>query len=58
MKAETSRTVEFPKSRRATFDIGEILHLTVLVDHDAVDGAPMARFIGALTKNIENGIGL
>jgi pyruvate/2-oxoglutarate dehydrogenase complex dihydrolipoamide acyltransferase (E2) component len=38
--------------------IGKILHLTVLVDHNAVDGAPMARFIKALTENIENGIGL
>ncbi len=38
--------------------IGEVLHVTVLLDHNAVDGAPMARFINALTKNIENGIGL
>jgi pyruvate/2-oxoglutarate dehydrogenase complex dihydrolipoamide acyltransferase (E2) component len=38
--------------------IGEILHMTVLVDHNAVDGAPMARFINSLTENIEGGIGL
>ncbi|MBN2399662.1 MAG: 2-oxo acid dehydrogenase subunit E2 [Candidatus Aminicenantes bacterium] len=38
--------------------IGEVLHMTVLLDHNAIDGAPMARFIKALTENIENGIGL
>lgn len=36
-------------------EVGEILHLTVLVDHDAVDGAPMARFIAALTEAVEAG---
>lgn len=38
--------------------IGEVLHMTVLIDHNAVDGAPMARFIAALAENIENGAGL
>jgi pyruvate/2-oxoglutarate dehydrogenase complex dihydrolipoamide acyltransferase (E2) component len=41
-----------------TVGIGEILHMTVLIDHNAVDGAPMARFIDSLTKNIEGGIGM
>ncbi|MBN2266465.1 MAG: 2-oxo acid dehydrogenase subunit E2 [Candidatus Aminicenantes bacterium] len=36
----------------------DILPMTVLIDHDAVDGAPMARFIAALTKDIEAGLGL
>jgi pyruvate/2-oxoglutarate dehydrogenase complex dihydrolipoamide acyltransferase (E2) component len=36
----------------------EILHMTVLIDHDTVDGAPMARFIAALTESIESGLGL
>lgn len=36
----------------------DILHMTVLIDHDAVDGAPMARFIGALAEDIEAGQGL
>jgi pyruvate/2-oxoglutarate dehydrogenase complex dihydrolipoamide acyltransferase (E2) component len=35
--------------------VGEILHMTILVDHDAVDGAPMARFISALSTAIEAG---
>ncbi|MDD8013792.1 MAG: 2-oxo acid dehydrogenase subunit E2 [Acidobacteriota bacterium] len=38
--------------------IGEVLHMTVLIDHNVVDGAPMARFVDSLTKNIEAGIGL
>jgi pyruvate/2-oxoglutarate dehydrogenase complex dihydrolipoamide acyltransferase (E2) component len=36
--------------------IREIMNLTVLLDHDVIDGAPMARFIVELTKNIEGGI--
>jgi pyruvate/2-oxoglutarate dehydrogenase complex dihydrolipoamide acyltransferase (E2) component len=30
--------------------------MTILLDHDVIDGAPMARFIKKLSKNIENGI--
>jgi len=37
-------------------EIGEILNMTVLLDHDVIDGATMARFIKELSKNIENGI--
>lgn len=33
----------------------EVLNMTVLMDHDVIDGAPMVRFIKDLTKNIENG---
>lgn len=36
----------------------EILNMTVLVDHDAIDGAPMVRFLGDLTEFIENGKGI
>jgi pyruvate/2-oxoglutarate dehydrogenase complex dihydrolipoamide acyltransferase (E2) component len=39
-------------------EIREILNLTVLLDHDVVDGALMARFISALINNIEKGTGL
>lgn len=35
-----------------------ILHLTVLVDHDVIDGAPAARFIDDLVRKIESGYGL
>ena len=35
--------------------IREILNMTILVDHDVIDGAPMVRFLNDLTKCIENG---
>ncbi len=35
--------------------IREILNMTVLVDHDVIDGAPMVRFLNDLTTCIENG---
>jgi len=33
--------------------IREVLNMTVLVDHDIIDGAPMVRFLNDLTKLIE-----
>jgi pyruvate/2-oxoglutarate dehydrogenase complex dihydrolipoamide acyltransferase (E2) component len=36
--------------------IRDIMNVTVLVDHDVLDGASMARFIRALNKNIETGL--
>lgn len=35
--------------------IREVLSMTILMDHDVIDGALMARFISDLTRNIENG---
>jgi len=39
-------------------EIREILNMSVLIDHDVIDGAPMTRFIGDLSKNIENGLNI
>jgi pyruvate/2-oxoglutarate dehydrogenase complex dihydrolipoamide acyltransferase (E2) component len=36
----------------------QILNLTVLFDHDVVDGAPAARFVSRLVELIESGYGL
>jgi pyruvate/2-oxoglutarate dehydrogenase complex dihydrolipoamide acyltransferase (E2) component len=36
----------------------EVLHLTVLFDHDVIDGAPAARFTRRLVELIEGGYGL
>ena len=36
----------------------EILHLTVLIDHDVIDGAPAARFVRRLVELIESAYGL
>jgi pyruvate/2-oxoglutarate dehydrogenase complex dihydrolipoamide acyltransferase (E2) component len=35
--------------------IREILNMTILVDHDVIDGAPMVRFLNDLTRAIETG---
>lgn len=34
--------------------IREVLNMTVLVDHDVIDGAPMVRFLQTLTGYLEN----
>ena len=36
--------------------IREILNMTILVDHDVIDGAPMVRFLNELTKYLESGV--
>lgn len=36
--------------------VREILHFTLMADHDVVDGAPLARFVRNLTDHIENGL--
>ena len=39
-------------------EIREYLHLTITVDHDIVDGGPLARFVDRLIELIENNYGL
>ncbi|MFN8241397.1 MAG: 2-oxo acid dehydrogenase subunit E2 [Bacteroidales bacterium] len=34
--------------------IREILNMTILVDHDVIDGAPMVRMLNDLTRQLEN----
>ncbi|TAL61707.1 MAG: dehydrogenase [Bacteroidetes bacterium] len=53
-----SSIIKKPVAIDNKIEIREILKMTVLLDHDVFDGAPMARFIRDLSKNIENGIGL
>jgi pyruvate/2-oxoglutarate dehydrogenase complex dihydrolipoamide acyltransferase (E2) component len=36
-------------------EIREILNMTILFDHDVIDGAPIVKFIKDLTKYIEKG---
>lgn len=38
-----------------TIEPREVLHMTVLVDHDVIDGAPASRWISALVRAMENG---
>ena len=35
--------------------IREILNMTILIDHDVIDGAPMVRFLNDLTHYLETG---
>jgi pyruvate/2-oxoglutarate dehydrogenase complex dihydrolipoamide acyltransferase (E2) component len=39
-------------------EIREKLKMSILIDHDVIDGAPVARFINHLSGNIENGFNL
>ena len=39
-------------------EIREYLYMTVLVDHDVIDGAPAVRALSKLTKLVESGYGL
>lgn len=38
--------------------IREFLEMTILIDHDVIDGAPAARFVSRLSGLIETGYGL
>ncbi len=53
-----SGVVQKPVVVGGKIEIREILNMTILLDHDVADGAPMARFISELSQNIENGVGL
>lgn len=35
--------------------IREVLNMTILIDHDVIDGSPMVRLLNELTKRIETG---
>jgi pyruvate/2-oxoglutarate dehydrogenase complex dihydrolipoamide acyltransferase (E2) component len=46
-------TVKKPVVRRDAVEIREMINMTVVFNHDIVDGAPAARFINRLRKLIE-----
>ena len=46
--------VKKPWNYRGDIVLRDILHLTVIFDHDIVDGAPAARFIQDLVRHLEN----
>ena len=39
-------------------EVREYLYITVLVDHDVIDGAPAVRALAKFTKLVESGYGL
>jgi pyruvate/2-oxoglutarate dehydrogenase complex dihydrolipoamide acyltransferase (E2) component len=50
--------VKKPGVKNNSVCIREYLYLTVLMDHDVIDGAPAARFISRLSNLIENAQGI
>jgi len=51
----TGSIIKKPRVSDDRIEAREILNMTVLMDHDVLDGAPMVRFINDLTRYIENG---
>ncbi len=49
---------EKPWGVNGTIALRDILHLTVMLDHDVIDGAPAARFLSHLNELISTGFGL
>jgi pyruvate/2-oxoglutarate dehydrogenase complex dihydrolipoamide acyltransferase (E2) component len=47
-----------PKVVNDEIKVREILNMTILMDHDVMDGAPMVRFMNELVRRIETGAGL
>lgn len=45
-----------PKVINDQIVVSEVLKMTVLFDHDVVDGSPMVRFLSDLTLNMEKGL--
>ena len=46
--------VKKPVVKNNQIQVRDILNMTILCDHDVMDGAPMVRFLNDLTKYIEN----
>ena len=44
-----------PRVHHGAVAIRQVLHLSVVVDHDAIDGAPAARFMEKLVRRLEGG---
>ncbi len=49
---------EQPAAYRGEIRKREILHVTLLIDHDVIDGMPSARFVDDLVKKMQEGWGL
>jgi len=50
--------VKKPGIFKERIEIREFLYMTILIDHDVIDGAPAARFVSRLAKLVETGYGL
>jgi pyruvate/2-oxoglutarate dehydrogenase complex dihydrolipoamide acyltransferase (E2) component len=50
--------IKKPGVFKGQIEIREYLQMTILIDHDVIDGAPAARFVSRLTELIESGYDL
>ncbi len=50
--------VKKPGVNKGNIEIREMLEMTILIDHDVIDGAPAARFVARLAELVEGGFGL
>lgn len=50
--------IKKPGVKDDNIEIREFLNMTILIDHDVVDGAPAARFAARLEDLIKNGYDL
>jgi len=50
--------VKKPGIKKGNIEIRQVLHMTAVVDHDVIDGAPAARTLSRLVSLIESGFGL
>lgn len=53
-----SSIIKKPTVINDRIEIREMLKMSILIDHDVIDGGPMARFISDLSRNIENGLNI
>lgn len=53
-----SSIIKKPLVLNDRIEIREMLKMSILIDHDVIDGAPIARFISDLSRNIENGFNI
>lgn len=47
-----------PVVKDAQIEVRDVLNMTILCDHDVMDGAPMVKFLNDLTRYIESGEGI
>ncbi len=47
-----------PAAFDGRIELREFLQMSVLIDHDVIDGAPAARFVGRLNELMQSGFGL
>lgn len=50
--------IKRPGVHKGKIEVREMLEMTILIDHDVIDGAPAARFVARLVELVEGGFDL